>query len=95
MRAYFYIKIGDTMGKTEKLIARLKIHPQDFMFEEMQTLLTALGFVKSNKGKTSGSRVKFMKGNIPIIMHKPHPREELLAYQVKQILDTLEKEGLI
>lgn len=83
------------MGKTEKLIARLKSRPQDFTFEEMQTLLTALGFKKSNKGRTSGSRVKFLKGNIPIIMHKPHPRKELLDYQVKQILDVLEKEGLI
>ena len=83
------------MGKTEKLIARLKSRPQDFTFEEMQTLLTALGFKKSNKGRTSGSRVKFMKGNMPISMHKPHPRKELLDYQVKQILDVLEKEGLI
>ena len=35
------------------------------------------------------------KGDIPIILHKPHPRKELLAYQVKQILETLEKEELI
>ena len=83
------------MGKTEKLIIRLKSHPQDFTFEEMQTLLTALGFHKSNKGKTSGSRVKVMKGNIPISMHRPHPRKELLDYQIRQILDVLEKEGLI
>jgi hypothetical protein len=49
----------------------------------------------SNKGKTSGSRVKFIKGDIPIILHKPHPRKELLEYQVKQVLDILEKEELI
>lgn len=83
------------MGKTEKLIERLKSSPKDFTFDEMQTLLLALGFEMSNKGKTSGSRVKFMKGNVPIILHKPHPRKELLAYQVKQILETLIKEGLI
>lgn len=54
-----------------------------------------LGFEMSNKGKTSGSRVKFIRGDIPIILHKPHPRKELLEYQVKQILAILEEEGLI
>ena len=83
------------MGKKEKLIARLKNIPKDFTFEEMETLLSALGFEKSNKGKTSGSRVKFMKDDIPIILHKPHPRKELLEYQIKQILEILEEEGLI
>lgn len=83
------------MGKKEKLIARLKSIPKDFTFEEMETLLSALGFEKSNKGKTSGSRVKFMKDDIPIILHKPHPRKELLEYQIKQILEILEEEGLI
>lgn len=83
------------MGKKEKLIARLKSNPKDFTFEEMQTLLIYLGFETSNKGKTSGSRVKFIKDNIPIILHKPHPRKELLEYQVKQILYVLEQEGLI
>ena len=55
----------NTLGKKEKLIAKLKSNPKDFTFDEMKTLLEALGFVMSNKGKTSGSRVKFMKGDIP------------------------------
>ena len=49
----------------------------------------------SNSGKTSGSRVRFIKGSIAIILHKPHPRKELLEYQIKQILEILEKEGLL
>ena len=28
-------------------------------------------------------------------LHKPHPRKELLEYQVKQLLEVLEQEGLI
>ena len=83
------------MGKLEKLIERLKSNPKDFTFEEMQTLLLALGFEFSNKGKTSGSRVKFFKNGVCIILHKPHPRKELLTYQVKQIIETLTEEGLI
>ena len=83
------------MGKKDKLIAKLKSVPKDFTFDEMQTLLEMLGFVRSNKGKTSGSRVKFFNGNVFIIMHKPHPRKELLEYQVKQIIQILNEEGLI
>ena len=83
------------MGKKEKLIARLKCMPKDFTFDEMRNLLELLGFEMSSKGKTSGSRVKFTNGNIPVILHKPHPRKELLAYQMKEILEVLDKEGLL
>ena len=83
------------MGKLEKLIERLKSCPKDFTFEEMQSLLLALGFELSNKGKTSGSRVKFFKDGVCIILHKPHPRKELLTYQIKQVIETLSEEGLI
>ena len=83
------------MGKKEKLIARLKSLPSDFTFDEAQNLLELLGFTKSDKGKTSGSRVKFKNGNIPILLHKPHPRKELKEYQIKYIIEALEKEGLI
>lgn len=46
------------MGKKEKLIARLRSVPKDFTFEEGRTLLGLLDFEMSNKGKTSGSRVR-------------------------------------
>ncbi len=39
----------NTLGKKEKLIAKLKSNPKDFTFDEMKTLLEALGFVMSNK----------------------------------------------
>ncbi len=83
------------MSKKEKLIARLKSRPNDFTFEEAQTLLGLLGFEMSNKGRTSGSRVMFVKGDTPIILHKPHPRKELLEYQIKSIIEVLTEEGLI
>ena len=31
----------------------------------------------------------------PILLHKPHPRKELPEYQVKQLIEVLEQEGLI
>ena len=84
------------MGQKEKLIARLKTIPKDFTFDEAETLLRCLDYRVSNKGRTSGSRVVFVSPeHPPILLHKPHPRKELLSYQVKQLLEALEQEGLI
>ena len=84
------------MGKKEKLIARLKTRPKNFTFDEMETLLKSLGYKISNKGKTSGSRITFSGQNLPmVLLHKPHPRKELLSYQIDQILEILESGGLI
>ena len=83
------------MGTKEKLLERLKSSPKDLTFCEMQSILESLGFKLYHKGKTSGSRVKFYKGNIIISLHKPHSRKELLKYQIKQVLEILEMEDLI
>lgn len=84
------------MGQKEKLIAHLKSKPKDFTFDNAETLLGYFSYRRSNKGKTSGSRVVFVSdGHPPIFMHKPHPRKELLEYQVKQLIDILEQEGLL
>ena len=45
------------MGQKEKLIKKLKSVPKDMTFEEVETLLRYLTYLRSNKGKTSGSRV--------------------------------------
>lgn len=84
------------MGQKEKLIQRLKSKPKDFTFDEAETLLRYLSYVRSNKGKTSGSRVMFIsEEHEAILLHKPHPQKELKAYQIKQLIEVLEQEGLI
>ena len=84
------------MGQKEKLLEKLKSKPRDFTFEEAERLLGYLSYSRSNKGKTSGSRVMFTsEQHPPILLHKPHPRKELLEYQVKALLDTLKQEGLL
>jgi hypothetical protein len=83
------------MGKKDKLILRLKSKPKDFTFDELRTLLELLGYVMSNSGKTSGSRVHFKNGGSLFRLHKPHPRNELSEYVLKDIIDELKKEGLI
>ena len=84
------------MGQKDKLIKRLKSKPSNFTFEEAETLLRYFDFTRSNKGKTSGSRIMFIsKAHGTILLHKPHPQKELKNYQIKQLIDILEQEGLI
>ena len=84
------------MSQKEKLIRRLKTKPKDFTFNEISVLLGYFFFYCFNKGKTSGSRIIFVSKEHPsITLHKPHSRKELLTYQIKQIIEMLEQEGLI
>lgn len=84
------------MSQKEKLIRKLRQLPKDFTFDDAETLLKYLEYARSDKGKTSGSRVIFSRDGFPsILMHKPHPQKELKEYQVKQLLEFLEQEGLI
>lgn len=84
------------MGKKDKLIKRLKSKPKDFTFEEAESLLQFFEYERSDKGKTSGSRVCFKSSkHAPILLHKPHPQKELKQYQIKDLLNILEEEGLL
>lgn len=84
------------MGQKEKLIKRLVSKPKDFTFDEAETLLKYLSYARSNKGKTSGSRVMFLsEDRAPIMLHKPHPQKELRRYQIDQLIDILKQEDLI
>ena len=84
------------MGQKEKLIERLKAKPKTFTFDDAESLLRYFGYTRSNKGRTRGSRIMFLsEEHPPILMHKPHPRKELLEYQVKQLTQILEQEGLL
>ena len=84
------------MSQKDKLIKKLRQSPKNFTLDEAEALLGYLEYSRSDKGKTSGSRVIFSReGFPPILMHKPYPQKELKIYQVKQLLELLEQEGLI
>lgn len=84
------------MSSKDKLIARFLSLPSDFTFDELERLLTALGYSKSNKGKTSGSRVIFKdKEGHPIMLHKPHPGNIVKLYALRQVLEELQSKGLL
>lgn len=81
------------MSQKDKLIKKLKSRPKNMTFDEVEALLNSLDYKKSDKGRTSGSRVIFESDKHPaILLHKPHLRKEMLEYQIKQIIEILETE---
>ena len=84
------------MGQHEKLLERLLRKPKDFTWSELQRLLAGLGYEEVSGGKTGGSRRRFVhQERGPIILHKPHPGNELKSYQVAQIITHFKDEGLL
>lgn len=83
------------MSKLDKLKQRLLSKPKDFTYAELESLLNKFGSLKDSGGKTSGSRVSFIKDQHIISIHKPHPGNELKRYVVIYIIDELKKEGLL
>ena len=85
------------MSTHEKLLKRFLSFPKDFSWEELAKLLRKYGYVQSNKGKTSGSRVEFenSESNISLNLHKPHPRNILKPYHLKDTFEFLRKIGAI
>ena len=84
------------MSRLEKEIERLKSKPKDYTYDEAKSLLNKLGFFEYNKGRTSGSRVEFIKnGEVEIELHKPHPKNIIKPYQIKIIIKKLKDGGLI
>jgi hypothetical protein len=78
------------MSRKEKLITRFLTMPSDFHYDEVVILLSYFGFEEVKKGKTSGSRVKFINPRgVPIMLHKPHPTGIMKHYQLKQIKEAL------
>ena len=85
------------MTKIDKLIERFLSIPKDFTYTELVKMLNYFGYVETTKGKTSGSRMMFIhdKVDIPIRIHKPHPKPILREYVIKQVIDELKRENFI
>lgn len=83
------------MSKLAKAKMRLREEPKDYTYSEARYLLSQLGFVEYNKGKTSGSRVRFYRkcDNKIILLHKPHPGDEMKPGAVKELSSYLKELG--
>lgn len=79
------------MSKSEKAKDRIKSKPKDYTYTEAKKLLSQLGFEEFQKGKTSGSRVKFYreKDQKVILLHKPHPDDVMKPGAVRDLVEFL------
>jgi len=78
------------MSKKQKLIEKLKSNSA-FTWPELESLMNQLEF---EKVEGDGSRVKFVKAQLVIMLHKPHPQNEIKNYVRKAILEGLKDELL-
>ena len=85
------------MNRKDKLVKRFKTLPRDFTFDEVVSLFQSYGFELTNKGATSGSRIKFynVADQNAYIMHKPHPSNIIKGYIMRDILNFLLKNNYI
>ena len=79
------------MTAKQKLIKRFISLPIDFTFDELSKLLKGFGYVISSKGKTSGSRIRFINAESKSIidLHKPHPGNIVKPGALKDVYDKL------
>jgi len=84
------------MSTITKLKQDLKTRPKSFDWLDMKRVLSIVGYKENTRGKTSGSRIRFTHDTVvPIVLHKPHPGNDLKQYVVKLVADMLEQEGLL
>ena len=83
------------MSQLEKALIRISEKPKDYTYDEARALLQKLGFREENKGKSSGSRVKFFRStdNTLILLHKPHPNKELPFGAIEGLVNKLHEIG--
>ena len=69
------------MTQVEKLVERLMGSPSAFSMRDLVRVMGMYGFELDEKGRTSGSRVRFYRerdGRV-LLLHRPHPSDELKA----------------
>lgn len=83
------------MSTKEKLVRRFCQLPKDFTFEELIRLMHFFGFELDNKGSSSGSRVVFVRNDMTLDMHRPHPGNIIKPKTLKYIYDYLHGKALL
>jgi hypothetical protein len=80
------------MTKKKKLFDRFINVSADFIWDELKSVLGHLGYEEiAHKGKSSGSRTKFVNAQNRIIsLHRPHPDQIIKKYVIRQLLESLD-----
>lgn len=85
------------MSKIQKLIERLrsKPTPADIRYEDIMKIMTHYGYIESNKGATSGSRVSFYHPETGAVLslHKPHGSDTVVKSAVDTTVNFLKEHG--
>lgn len=79
------------MSKFQKTLDKFLERParNDLTFQDLKTILSGFGFTMQER---EGSRVAFVKeGEQPILLHKPHPGNEIKTYMVKELQERIRK----
>lgn len=82
------------MSKKEKLLLRFLSKPTDFSYDETKTLLGGFDYYEDTKGKTSGSRVRFVCSRTGHIISFDKPHDNIMKrYVIERIIDGLKVNG--
>jgi hypothetical protein len=82
------------LSKLQKAVTRLLARPADYTWDELLSLMVALGFELRTSG---GSGRKFYDPATKALffMHEPHPSRILKAYQIRAVIEFLRRERRI
>lgn len=82
------------MSTKDKLVQRVLSIPSDLTYDELKAFLTYYEYHEDNRGKTSGSRVVFLRDSdgSNIFLHKPHPTNIIGKRTLKEILKKLKEQ---
>lgn len=80
------------MSKKEKLMQKFLNTKRNFLWSDLVGVLKNLGF---EQFEAEGSRVDFIKGDLVVNLHKPHPEKEVKTYALKQVKEKLKAWGEI
>lgn len=87
------------MARIDALLNKLceRPTPADFRYSDLRKVMTYFGYQESNKGATSGSRVKFFHPETKaiLLLHKPHPGDEMAKASVDSAVKFLKEHGHI
>ena len=87
------------MPKIDALLDKLfpKPTPPDFRFSDLRKVMAYFGYLESSKGATSGSRVKFYHPETKaiLLLHKPHPGDQMAKAAVDSVVRFLKEHGHI
>ncbi len=82
------------MSKKEKLLLHLSNARKVFAWNELVSLLIMLGYEKK---EMAGSRVRFYnkENDALLLLHKPHPENEIKGGALKSVKEHLKNEGVL